>query len=459
MAYNGSGDYSLPAGQPVVTGTTISSTTHNNLANDIATAFDTAFCRDGQATATAAFDMGGFRIQNMGVATGVAHAVTAAQVQNNSLTLLSAVAGTNTITATATPTPAAYASGQQFCLAPANTNTGAATINVSSLGAKNIFSGGVSLRGGELVAAIPVVVEYDGTQFNLIASGAMPPMVSPGICQGRLTLTSGTPVTTGDVTAAETIYWTPFRGNKLALYTGATWKLYSFSEISGDVPDATQMNDVFVYDNAGTLTLDIVAWTNDTTRATALASQDGVLVKTGATGRRYVGSFYSTTAGNGQTEDSLAKRYVWNYYNRVVRQMQNATETTNSWTYSTATLRQANANTANQLDFVVGVSEDTVTAVLQSSAKHSNAAGTVRLVAGIGLDSTSVNSAQQFSAVFNLANDVPQQLQAFYGGYPGIGKHILVWLEYSGAVVTTTWMGDDNAATLCQSGISGELLG
>ena len=44
---------------------------------------------------------------------------------------LSSVAGTNTVTATCTGL-SAYATGQQFWFSPANTNTGASTINVTS---------------------------------------------------------------------------------------------------------------------------------------------------------------------------------------------------------------------------------------------------------------------------------------------------------------------------------------
>ena len=86
---------------------------------------------------------------------------------------LSSVAGTNTITATGPVPMSAYASGQLFRFIPAGTNTGATTINItpssgSALGAKNIFSGGVACVGGELVSAVPALIQYDGTQFNLI---------------------------------------------------------------------------------------------------------------------------------------------------------------------------------------------------------------------------------------------------------------------------------------------------
>ena len=165
----------------------------------------------------------------------------------------------------------------------------------------------------------------DSTQATGLKYGA-PTMA----CDCRLTLTSGTAITTSDVTAAETLYFTPFKGNLLSLYDGTNWVLRAFSELSIDVPDVTGVHDVFVYDNAGTPTLEVLVWTNDTTRATALTTQNGVLVKSGQTTRRYLGSFYSTIAGNGQIEDSLANRYLWNYYNRVERTLL-VVDVTNSW--------------------------------------------------------------------------------------------------------------------------------
>jgi microcystin-dependent protein len=88
---------------------------------------------------------------------------------------LTSVAGTNTITAgvaaqgSVTMAPTAYSTGQRFTFTPANTNTGAATLNVDSIGAKNIYLNGVALVGYELRTNCPVTVEYDGTQFKVIA--------------------------------------------------------------------------------------------------------------------------------------------------------------------------------------------------------------------------------------------------------------------------------------------------
>jgi hypothetical protein len=91
---------------------------------------------------------------------------------------------------------------------------------------------------------------------------------------GRLTLTTGLPVTTADVTGASatTLYYAPYGGcNQIDLFDGTTWARNAFAQISIAVPATTsQMYDVFAYDNAGVVALELTAWTNDTTRATAL---------------------------------------------------------------------------------------------------------------------------------------------------------------------------------------------
>ena len=161
------------------------------------------------------------------------------------------------------------------------------------------------------------VLTSDGTDW---ASSAPAGGTSDlGICEGRLTLTSGTPVTPADVTGATNIYFAPYTGNRIALYDGSSaWNIRTFTQITialGTLTDAKPY-DLFAYDNSGTVTFDSpVVWTNDTTRATALTTQDGVLVKTGATTRRYIGTIYTTATTT--TEDSFSQRYLWNYYNRV----------------------------------------------------------------------------------------------------------------------------------------------
>ena len=56
MPRNGSGTYSLPAGNPVVTGTTISSSVHNTTMTDIASEMTNSLDKDGQTVVTGTID-------------------------------------------------------------------------------------------------------------------------------------------------------------------------------------------------------------------------------------------------------------------------------------------------------------------------------------------------------------------------------------------------------------------
>jgi hypothetical protein len=169
MSYNGSGVFTInTAGQPVITGTTISSTTFNNLTADLATGLTTALTKDGQSTPTANIGMGAFKITNLAAGTVASDAARLDQVQGGSATFITA-AGTDTITGTTSPALTAYATGNQFSFLVANTNTGAVTINVDGLGAKAITrTGTTALVAGDMVAGQAVEIIYDGTRFQLV---------------------------------------------------------------------------------------------------------------------------------------------------------------------------------------------------------------------------------------------------------------------------------------------------
>jgi len=310
---------------------------------------------------------------------------------------------------------------------------------------------------GYEAAALAVLAEDETVSGRWIFS-TIPSDLLNGICEGRLTLTTATPVTTTDVTGATTMYFTPYKGNRIALFDGTNWKVYAFTELSLALGTLTTLTpyDVFCYDNSGTPTLEFLAWTNDTTRATALTTQDGVLSKTGALTRRYLGTFRTTATTT--TEDSFAKRFVWNYYNRVSRPMR-VVEATDTWTYSTATVRQANASAANQLAFVVGVAEVEVEATVQALCKNDSGTGVIQAV-GIGEDVTNAFTSGHMggyreSAVVNIYLPLVGSLRKFVA----VGYHFWAWCEYSGASATTTWLGDGGTPTITQSGISGSLFG
>ena len=69
MSRNGSGVYSLPAGNPVVTNTTISSTWANNTLTDIATALTNSISADGQTVVTGNLQMNSNKLTGLAVGT------------------------------------------------------------------------------------------------------------------------------------------------------------------------------------------------------------------------------------------------------------------------------------------------------------------------------------------------------------------------------------------------------
>lgn len=174
MPFSGAGVFNLfTPGNPFVTGTTISSSTMNSTLSDVASGLSDCITRDGQSTVTANIPMGGFKLTGLADGTAATDAATLEQVQSGAINSLSSVSGTasNVITAAISPTPgSAYPMGATYRFVPDGTNTGATTININSLGAKNIFWNGSPLVGAELRLNEAVVIYYDGSQFQLVGS-------------------------------------------------------------------------------------------------------------------------------------------------------------------------------------------------------------------------------------------------------------------------------------------------
>lgn len=76
----------------------------------------------------------------------------------------------NTQTLTYTTAPAAYVQGHRFSFIIGFTNTGPTTLNVNSLGTKNVFADSRALAGGELQAGMIADAAYDGTQIQILST-------------------------------------------------------------------------------------------------------------------------------------------------------------------------------------------------------------------------------------------------------------------------------------------------
>jgi|TARA_R110000868_G_scaffold33679_1_gene122065 hypothetical protein len=79
------------------------------------------------------------------------------------------VAGTNTLTGAATPALSGYAAGAQYSFLAQNNNTGAVTIDIDTLGVKSITKfGTTALVANDITAGAMMLIEYDGTRFQLL---------------------------------------------------------------------------------------------------------------------------------------------------------------------------------------------------------------------------------------------------------------------------------------------------
>lgn len=274
----------------------------------------------------------------------------------------------------------------------------------------------------------------------------------------RLTPTTATPVVASNVANATSIYLTPYLHNLISLYDGAAaWDTLASAEITISLSGLTADTnyDVFVYNNAGTVTVDtLTAWTNATTRATALVRQDGRWVKSGATTRRYVGTIrISAVTGEldwiPQPSAAPGILSIFNANNRVPIPFR-VIDTTDNWSYATASWRQANASGNNQMSVVAGLAESLININLNAlfGVTGANAAF------AIGEDSTSaratenagiIAAATQSSAVTNFMKVV------------GVGLHYYAWLEY-GNGSSTSWFGDVGTPDTAQAGMVGNYL-
>ena len=344
-----------------------------------------------------------------------------------------------------------------------------------------------ALMPPSLQVAIDEGTQFKDHTFQLITDGPITlnttaltftdiMMNAPCIPGGRLTLTTGTPVTTANATAQGTLYYTPFLHGYVPIYDGTKFVPRAFSEVSQVSTDATKSPaacaasknyDVFMWDDAGTLRISRgPTWDSgavagsDTARGTGAGSTELQMVQgvwtnknaitnaCGANKGTYLGTVRTNAAGT--FEDTDSQRFVYNRYNSVKRFL-SCKDTTDSWTYNSTAFRAVNSNTTvgtGRVEILIGLSEN----VVMARNKIVFGAVSVNATAGVGVDSTSVNSALYYGAVASsYGTDLGE-----YQGYPGLGYHYIQRLEAVSAL--ETFYGDAGVAYL-QSGMIVEVMG
>jgi hypothetical protein len=132
--------------------------------------------------------------------------------------------------------------GQIFSFKAGNLNTTASTLAVNGLAAKNIYFKQAALTGGEIAAGSIVVVEYDGTQFQMVSSASNTYNSIPPSTQSTLLYTS--------LIAAESIA----AGDALAVGP--------YQSDGGVMYDASAVSSVAAVGNASTIAFTVGNHTN-----------------------------------------------------------------------------------------------------------------------------------------------------------------------------------------------------
>ena len=249
----------------------------------------------------------------------------------------------------------------------------------------------------------------------------------PIFARGRLTLTSGIPVLTANVIGAATLYFTPYLG------------CYDFSEVPFALgPLAANTNHDIFLENLSVLSA--TAWATATARATTLTRYQGYLSLTGDSAKRYVGSIrigatkgqtdMILEGGNGTVVATPARLFVWNHYNRIFQRAK--VSEAGAWGYGPGGFRQMNNSANNQLEFIIGLSEDAVQAMGKVQAAITD---TENINVSIGLDvvNAAAVDSQQNAFLFTGITGATLSMSSFYNGYPGIGYHFLAPIEAAGA--------------------------
>lgn len=240
------------------------------------------------------------------------------------------------------------------------------------------------------------------------------------IPQGYLTLSSGLPVITGDVSAATNVYYTPCVGNLIPIWNGTSFVVTSFTELTLALNAnhlANTIYDLYVINDSGTVRLVTgPAWNTSTAGAGAIGSGagtaererlNGLLVNKNSATMRYgattltvdarkatmVGSIF-LDGSNGQVTCHRAvgqsrKWGIWNLYSQKPVKLL-VRDSTASWTYGTATIRQSNAAAGNKATVFQGLQDGPIRALFVQRLNPSN---TTSQETGIGLDSTTAYAA------------------------------------------------------------------
>lgn len=392
-----------------------------------------------------------------------------------------------------------------------------------------LYAGASTLMPGLLNQEMGLTLDTFAAWFGMQGTNHL--LGPSGSVWGRLTGLTQTPITTSDLTALTSIYFTPYGGQTALLFDGTRDVLVPFSEIAIPVTDSSQTatttnGSPFLTNLTDTSKLCVgmkVSGTNVAGAATisAIPNQTTVILSANCTGSAtgvgitfkvplnscvdvfatvsyapgpgggnmptlqvrqtiwasqtaraiptdyYLGRVmnlqsiragdfnaipafsillgtYSTTTTDGQTEDSVASRYICNVFNPVEKKFR-STSTTN---FSTASTSFVQVNSVG-VNIVIAVPKF-VYAI--GGALVDMGSGNYGVL-GIGLDSAGVNTTDMTVASGFLAAGDAYAVPTYMGN-PGVGKHslILMFLASGGSSRTAAQSSGTSVPAIHLSG-------
>lgn len=226
-------------------------------------------------------------------------------------------------------------------------------------------------------------------------------------------------------------------GNRITLYDGTRWRMYTSAEMTLSLTaTASTLYYIYCYSNSGTPTLEV--------STTGTTTQDGVLVKSGATTRKLVGLAYAVATNT--FEDSggrgfyAGNRTLVSQYNRRVASMficPGYVDGNSGTTYTSAstTYTAANGGT-NATGSFVALGDDAAHFQLSATVQNDTAAA---IRTGIGYDSTTDAARACVFLVTAVNSSVP--CGCGYATTPTLGRHTVTIL-IAVASGTGSWYAD-----------------
>jgi hypothetical protein len=162
---------------------------------------------------------------------------------------LASVGGTaSAFTATATPTPAALVDGMEFWFTPNATPSAGATLNISSLGAKNLATpDGTNITAGAMVSGSRYKLVYDGTKLRVqtaeLKADKARTISTAGLATGGGDLSADRTITVTAASSAEVVTGTEAgKAVTPSALTGAVAAGQRVAQKGSDIASASSIN-------------------------------------------------------------------------------------------------------------------------------------------------------------------------------------------------------------------------